>query len=443
MLAEIQDSGRTSQYLLRFRDPLSMHFVVLGGRDPADEHTWSGMPKGLVESLRRTGHTVTTIGPLPPIETIWPRTKCWYYRNFHDLDYVTIRDSAVARARAPYANKLLREQRKADAVVTFHPADTAYLQCRAPLIFIHDATWHQLLDFYPRYARRKLPKETIEGGYQLDRAAIKNCDAAIYSSSWSANSVVSDYGLSGDKLTVHPFGANLPAPSEADLRRSIGQRGRGPCRLLFVGVDWTRKGGDIAVAIARQLRDRGVAVELQMVGCEVPSNCRNVASGLGFLSKKEPTQAARLAELFAAADFLLLPTRADCTPIVLSEAAANGLPVVAAKVGGIGEIVPPASWGLALEPNASPAEYANWIQGAYADRGAYERMAWSARHAYDKRLNWDSYCRHLVAIVKELPLAAVQHPASSSSTEPAHAVAETAFRPGPRLPILSEGASDT
>ncbi len=420
-----------------------MHFVVLGGRDPADADTWSGTPHKLVETLRGAGHKVTTIGPLPPIERGWARTKLWYYRHLRGRDYVTIRDPAVSRGRAPYANQLLREQHNVDAVLTFHPADAAYLERRTPLIFIHDATWHQLLDFYPRYARRKLPKETIEGGYQLDRAAIKNCDAAIYSSSWSANSVISDYGLSGGKLTVHPFGANLPAPREADLRRSIGQRGWGPCRLLFVGVDWERKGGDIAVAIVRQLRDRGVAAELQVVGCDLPTDQRDVARGMGFLSKKEPIQAARLVQMFGEADFLLLPTRADCTPIVLSEAAANGLPVVVAKVGGIGEIVPPGSWGLALEPGASAAKYADWIQEAYADRDAYKRMAWAARRAYDECLNWESYCRHLVAVVKVLSPASLQQPAMSSASEPTRGVAETALQSAPWQPILSEGTSDT
>jgi hypothetical protein len=72
VLAQIQGAGRPIQHLLRFRDAI-MRIVILGGRDPSDEDTWSGTPRSLIGSLRRAGHDVTAIGPLPPIETPWRR----------------------------------------------------------------------------------------------------------------------------------------------------------------------------------------------------------------------------------------------------------------------------------------------------------------------------------------------------------------------------------
>jgi glycosyltransferase involved in cell wall biosynthesis len=405
-----------------------MHFVIVGGRDPSDDDTWSGTPKNLAASLQRGGHRVTTIGPLPPIETLWPRMKAQCYRRILGQDYVTIRDPAAVRARAPQANKMLREHADVDAVIALHPADAAYLQSPAPLIFVHDATWHQLLDFYPRYARRRLAKETINGGHELDRLAIGNCDTAIYSSRWSAQSAVFDCGLSADKATVHPFGANLAsAHGDGELEQAISLRGRGPCRLLFVGIDWFRKGGDIAVAIARQLRDRGVAVELQLVGCDAPVENDDVVRKVGFLSKKDPAQAAHLARLFLQADFLLLPSRADCTPIVLSEAAANGVPVVATQVGGVGELVQSGTWGMTFRPGAPPSDFAGWIQQTFVSRGAYEKMASAARQDYDKRLNWDSFCRELTAIIEAMPPATARRAKPRNAIEPAGGVAAVAL----------------
>jgi glycosyltransferase involved in cell wall biosynthesis len=225
-------------------------------------------------------------------------------------------------------------------------------------------------------------------------------------------------------VAVHPFGANLASvPDGNELRDAMGRRGVGRCRLLFVGVDEYRKGADVAVAVARQLRARGVEVDLQIVGGDVPGEDHDLVRRYGFLSRKDAMQGTRLAQLFLQADFFLLPARADCTPIVLSEAAASGLPVATTKVGGIGEIVRAGTWGIALAPEASPADYADWIKQTYSDRGAYERMAKAARLDYEERLNWDSFCRRLTAIVDEIRRAAPREAGQREPVEAAHKVA--------------------
>ena len=133
------------------------------------------------------------------------------------------------------------------------------------------STWHQLVDFYPDYARTTLARETVEDGYELDRLALHNCARVLFSSRWAAGSAIGDYDVDPAKVAAHPFGANLASvPERSELGQHIRRRGTGPCRLLFIGVEWVRKGGDIAVAIAQQLNDWGVAVELQIVGCDPP-----------------------------------------------------------------------------------------------------------------------------------------------------------------------------
>ena len=55
----------------------------------------------------------------------------------------------------------------------------------------------------------------------------------------------------------------------------------------------------------------------------------------GVLDKDNPEGARTLREMYERACFFLLPSRAECTPIVLAEAAAYGLPVVASATGGM------------------------------------------------------------------------------------------------------------
>lgn len=378
-----------------------MRFVLLGHMDPNDEAFWSGIPMQIGQSLRAAGHEVVTIGPLKPGVTRWGRIKGRFYRHAFGKNYLINRDPGVNRARAVHANRLLSQHAAADAVVVVYPPDAAYLQCPAPLILIHDATWHGLLDFYPGHERHYIARETIEGGIALDRLALENCDRAIYASHWAAESAIRDYGIDRSKVAVLSFGAGLTAvPNQADIPQWLEKRLQGPCRLLFVGKDWHRKGGDIAIQVAQRLHDGGMAVELDIAGCHPPGDAPSFVRSFGFLSKNDPVQAAQMSRLFQEASFLIMPSRAECFGMVFCEAAAYGLPVVTTKVGGIPEILNDRDWGAMLPLTAPPEDFARWIRASLGDQGAYERMAWSARRDFEERLNWGVYCCDLVATVE-------------------------------------------
>jgi len=378
-----------------------MRFVLLGHMDPNDEAFWSGIPMQIGQSLRAAGHEVATIGPLEPGVTFWGRIKGRFYRHAFGKNYLINRDPAVLRARAVQANRLLRQQAAADAVVVVYPPDAAYLTCPAPLILIHDATWFGLLDFYPGHERHYIARETIEGGIALDRLALENCDRAIYASDWAAESAIRGYGIDRSKVAVLPLGAGLTAaPDQADIKQWLEKRLQGPCRLLFVGKEWHRKGGDIAIEVARRLHDGGMAVELDIVGCHPPGDVPSFVRAFGFLSKNDPAKAALMQRLFQEASFVIMPSRAECFGMVFCEAAAYGLPVVTTKVGGIPEILDGRGWGAMLSPTAPPEDFARWIRTSLDDHVAYERMAWSARRDFDQRLNWGVFCRELVATIE-------------------------------------------
>jgi glycosyltransferase involved in cell wall biosynthesis len=381
-----------------------MHFIVLASANPEDETFWSGIPLHVIGSLRAAGHRVTSIGDLSPGVTLWGRIKGRLYRHLQGTNYVINRDPAVLKARASQANDLLQQQSGADAILFFYPPDAAYIRSALPKVVIHDATWHQLLDFYPGYERKHLARESIEGGYELDRLALENCDLAVYGSHWAAQSALKDYGVRPKKLTVQAFGANLAeAPRTADIESAIDRRGGGPCKLLFVGVEWYRKGGDEAVEIAEKLCERGLAVQLDVVGVDPKRPLPSFVRCHGYLSKKDPYGSSRLAALYADADFFVLPVRAECAGIVFCESAAFGLPVLTKAVGGVTEIIRDDSWGLALAPDAAPDRYAALIADIYRDRPSYKRKALAARRDFETRLNWQAFgtelCQSLGKVV--------------------------------------------
>src|SRR5690606_31922065 len=130
------------------------------------------------------------------------------------------------------------------------------------------------------------------------------------------------------KITVIPPGVDVTRWSPARPARDAQQ----PVRMLFVGGDLHRKGGDTLLGAFRRLHAESPATELHLVTKSVVA----AEPGVVVHSDMAPNSQALL-DLYQACDLFCLPTRGDCLPMVLSEAGATGLPLVSTDVGAIDE----------------------------------------------------------------------------------------------------------
>ena len=106
------------------------------------------------------------------------------------------------------------------------------------------------------------------------------------------------------------------------------------------------------------------------------------------------------------ADFLLLPTRSDCTPIVFSEANAFGLPVITTDTGGVAGIITDGENGFMLPVSARGAAYAQVIARLYQDDQRYAELVKSSRATFDHRLNWDAWGTTVKKLLDEMLVTA-------------------------------------
>lgn len=164
---------------------------------------------------------------------------------------------------------------------------------------------------------------------RLERRALRGAAAVVAWTGWNEAALRGEYDMSAARLaTIHP---GLDGAWWGQAAAARPARGEGPLRVLFVGNEVERKGlGTLIDAVGRL---EGKAV-LDVVSTDSVSESDLVRPHRNVKARTE-----ELRDLYAAADVLALPTRADAVPWVVLEAMAAGLPVVASNVGAIGELL--------------------------------------------------------------------------------------------------------
>ncbi|MEO1100149.1 MAG: glycosyltransferase family 4 protein [Bacteroidota bacterium] len=225
----------------------------------------------------------------------------------------------------------------------------------------------------------------------MEKLAIQKSEFAIYSSHWAAQTAIDYYHADPAKVRVIPFGANIESNfTHSDIKELIDARPSTVCKLLFIGVDWFRKGGDKALEVAKALNLAGLQTELTLVGCgpdqELP--LPGFVKSLGYISKFTQAGQDKVSQLIAESHFLILPTLADCSPIVLCEANAFGVPCLTTNVGGIPTIIHPGSNGQMFDATSSSDSYCDYITHLFSNYSLYKELALSSFEEYKTRLNW-------------------------------------------------------
>jgi glycosyltransferase involved in cell wall biosynthesis len=351
---------------------------------------WSGTGYYIAQALENQSIPLEYICPLED-KLIFQFIQKYkrQYHEFFNKKYLKNPEPLVLKEYAKQiTDKLFKT--KVDLIFSASANPISYLDCKQPIVFWADASFASLLDFYPDYSN--LCQETIRDWHRVEKLAHQKCQLAIYSSDWAAQTAINYYGVNESKVKVVPFGANIEVEHNlCEVEDLIKARPSKLCKLLFLGVEWYRKGGDVALKVATELNKAGLDTELTIIGCqpitEVP--LPDFVKPLGFISKSSAQGKARISQLIAESHFLLLPTLADCSPIVLCEANSLGVPCLATNVGGIPTIIKDNLNGKTFNAIANPLEYCNYILDLFTDYSNYMELALSSLNEYESRLNWN------------------------------------------------------
>jgi glycosyltransferase involved in cell wall biosynthesis len=175
-----------------------------------------------------------------------------------------------------------------------------------------------------------------------------NCEKSIYQnatlnftmSSNVSQSMIEDYSCSSDKIKCVYCGANLQVKQDETFndQRFSNQN------ILFVGVEWERKGGPILIEAFKKVLQTYPDATLTIVGCEPKLNISN-CNIVGRVPIKDVKQYYQQASIFC------LPTTSEPFGIVFLEAMAHKLPIIGTNIGAIPEFIIEGKNGYRVEPN--------------------------------------------------------------------------------------------
>lgn len=291
-------------------------------------------------------------------------------------------------------------------VLFFHTQITAVLAQdwlqKIPSVVSLDATPIQYDALGASYNHEPGPDWLENWKWRLNRDCYRKARHLVVWSEWVKNSLVGDYEVPADKITVIPPGVNVAEwtyPTQRQYHHS------GPVKILFVGGNFARKGGHELLAAFRTIRDRmwalpgsgsQTAVELHIVTRDKVETEPGV-----YVYNNMKANMPELKQLYFDCDIFCMPTYGDTIPLVYSEASASGMAVIGSDIAAISEILVEDETGYVVTPGAVE-QITAVIERLVLDPNLRMRIGQAAHQRVAKRFDAPSNTIKLLNLLKDV-----------------------------------------
>ena len=212
--------------------------------------------------------------------------------------------------------------------------------------------------------------------------------------------LVEQYGVDPNRITVIPNGVDMerfkPNPdSRRQVRKELGIS-ENELGGIFAGHEFERKGLPLVLDSLRLLKKK--SVRLLVAGRDDPGAIQQRYSDLNewvhYLGNRHDID-----RYYAAADFMIMPTLHDISPLVGPEALATGLPILMTPVGGALAYLEHGRNGWFIERDAK--DIAEKLQSLLDDRSLLDGASSRARDSV-KEWDWGAITQRYVDLIHAL-----------------------------------------
>jgi glycosyltransferase involved in cell wall biosynthesis len=225
------------------------------------------------------------------------------------------------------------------------------------------------------------------------RQAARDFDIFMPMGSDVGDSLRDDYGISPSKFTPITL-----APQDLEVAKPPQNRSyQSPLRLLFVGKDFFRKGGEFLLKLYAEHLSKTCL--LTIVSSDPGLDGRQLPAGVERLTH---ISLEHLRSIYGDSHIFVFPTQQDFMPQVLAEALSFGLPCIANDVGAVKDLVRDGETGYLMSRDSISEQWATRLQQFISHPEELAAMSLRARRFAEERLSMDRFRKLMSGVVERL-----------------------------------------
>jgi glycosyltransferase involved in cell wall biosynthesis len=219
---------------------------------------------------------------------------------------------------------------------------------------------------------------------KFEKQTYQNAAVNFTFSQNQSDSIIKDYGINAAKVVCVYAGSNTPPPIGKSHDYST------KC-ILFVGVNWERKGGPVLEQAFKQVLVKHPDASLTIVGCSPTVNTPNT-----HIIGRIPLQ--QVEAYYNKAAIFCMPTRQEPFGIAFIEAMQRRLPVVSSIIGAVPEIVINNKSGLLYHPDDVEG-FAAGLTYLLDNPSVCNELGETGYRRYEEYYTWDNTGKRMQATI--------------------------------------------
>lgn len=302
---------------------------------------------------------------------------------FHPIQLLHSWDVSNARMRTKYYIHKRTEQANKEIDKNMGGCDLIFQTTNIPLIkkqsqiprVVFTSFTMKLSDReYPKWAHF-LNENDKKAWFEGEKITFENASIIFTSNQHAMRSIIEDYSINANKVVTVGNGVHLEEIPNID-KKYDGKT------LLFVGLEFERKGGYVLLEAFKLVREKIRGAKLLIIG-ETPKVYFD-SEGVTFLGKLPYNE---LSKYFQKASIFVMPSICEPFGLVFLEAMAHKVPCVGTKVDAQPEIIEDGKTGLLAEPN-NPLDLSEKLIELLKSEGLMRQMGDRGRRRVEEIFTW-------------------------------------------------------